>query len=99
MKYIYKFNSPYDFYVHRTELGKHDLFEQKLNFLKWMHHYYKKSLWKIKRHWLKRQNTTKDWIHKHHPFDSQYADESEFYFFHFSRARYKLEKIAFEGNY
>ena len=83
MKYIYKFNSPYFFYVHTTKLGRHDLFEQKFNFLKRMHYYYKKSLWKIKRFRVKRQSTTEDWRNKFAPFNSIYADESEFYFFHF----------------
>ena len=83
MKYLYKFNSPYYLDVHRTELGKHELFEQKLSFLKRIHYCYKKILWKIKRHRLKRQNTTENWKNKFSPFDSNYADESEFYFFHF----------------
>ena len=82
-KYIYKFNSPYYFNVHSTKLGKHDLFEQRLDFLKRVHYCYKKFLWKLKRHRLKRQNTTEDWKHKFQPFDSIYASESEFYFFHF----------------
>ena len=82
-KYIYKFNSPYYFNIHQTKLGKHDLFEQKLAFLKRMHYFYKKSLWKLMRHWLKSQNTAGDWKRKFHLLDRNYADESEFYFFHF----------------
>ena len=81
-KYIYKFNGPYYLNVHSTKLGKHDLFKNKLNLLTRMHYYSKKSLRKIIRHWLKRQNTAEDWKHKFHPLDSHYADESEFYFFH-----------------
>ena len=41
-KYIYKFNSPYYFYVHGAKLGNHALFEQKFNFLKRIHYWYKK---------------------------------------------------------
>ena len=83
MKYIYKFNIPYYFDVHRTQLCKHDLIEQKISFLKWIHYCYTKILWKTKRHWLKRKNSNLDWKHKFQPFDSNYADESEFYLFHF----------------
>ena len=97
MKYIYKFNIPYYFDVHRTQLGKHDIFEQKLNFLKRIHYYYKKFLWKIKRHWLKRKNTTLDWKHKFQPFDSHYADESEFYFFHFLGLSTNWKKLPLKG--
>ena len=82
-KYIYKFNSPYYFYVHGAKLGNHALFEQEFNFLKRMHYCYKKSLWEIKRFRLKRQYTTEDWGNKLPPFNSIFADESEFYFFHF----------------
>ena len=91
-KYIYKFNSPYYLETHKTEFGKHELFGQKLAFLKRIHYRYKNILWKIKRHRLKRQNTTKDWMHKLHPFDSHYADESEFYFFHFQGLQYGIGK-------
>ena len=62
-----------------------------------MHHCYKKSLWKIKRHWLKRQNTTMDWMHKFHPFDSHYADESEFYFFHFLGLSTNWKNLPLKG--
>ena len=96
-KYIYKFNSPYYFNVHQAKLGKHDLFEQKLNFLKRMHYYYKKSLRKIIRHWLKRQNTTENWMKLFHPFDSNYADESEFYFFHFLGLSTNWKKLPLKG--
>ena len=82
-KYIYKFNSPNYFNIHSAQLGKHDCFETKINLLTRMHFYYKKSLRKIIRNWLKRQNSTKDWMLKFHPLDSHFADESEFYFFHF----------------
>ena len=82
-KYIYKFNSPYYFYVHGAKLGNHALFEQIFNFLKRIHYCYKKSLWEIKRFRLKRQNTTEDWRNRLPPFNSIFADESEFYFFHF----------------
>ena len=83
LKYIYKFNSPYYFNVHTTILGRHDLFEQKFNILKRIHYCYKKSLWKVERFRLKRKSTTEDWRNKFPPFNSIYADESEFYFFHF----------------
>ena len=96
-KYIYKFNIPYYFDVHRTILGKHDLFEQKLNFLKRIQYCYKKILWKIKRHRLKRQNTNLDWKHKFQPFDSNYADESEFYFFHFMGLSTNWQKLPMKG--
>ena len=82
-KYIYKFNSLYYLDIHKFELGKHGLFEQKISFLNRIHNCYKKILWKIKRHRLKRQNTAGDWKNKLPPFGSIYADESEFYFYHF----------------
>ena len=83
LKYIYKFNSPYYFDAHRTKLGKHDLFEQKFSFMKRIHYCYKKSLWDIKRFKSMRQSTNEDWRNKIPPFNSIFADESEFYFFHF----------------
>ena len=81
-KYIYKYDSPYYTEIHDAQFNLHD-FLYKNSILNRIAYRVKKILWKIKRHRLKRQNTAGDWKNKLPPFGSIYADESEFYFYHF----------------
>ena len=82
-KYIYKFNSLYYLDIHKFELGKHGLFEQKISFLNRIHNCYKKILWKIKRHQLNFQNMTIERKKESFKLDTVYTKSTEFYFFHF----------------